>query len=299
MEDGQTVGRRKFLSLLGFAPTAPLFTHITQGDIAAFVDTSGRRRSSTGLPGIWFDIRDYGDISSGTITAALQATINAIGAGATCKTIMIPQVAGITTMTQGLITLPAPTGDPGWTLIYACNRIQFTSTLSLPAGTTIKGDFGSGVRGAGIGARGPNGAHMVGDSISAGNAMIYVGHSSGSCLFENITLECGGGASYELKIYRSSGIMIRNCSMFGCTNTSGGHAAFAGDQPGLLIDGSFWIQTYDCYFAAGDNSSPSVINRSIEDPTSDVGVGLFTMYNTVLAQGGIKLGPAIIRFPSG
>src|SRR6476646_4480764 len=104
MEDGQTVGRRKFLTLLGLSPTAPLLTHITQGDVAAFVDTSGGRRSSTGLPGIWFDIRDYGDISSGTITTALQATIKAIGASGKCKTIMIPQVAGITTMMQGSIT---------------------------------------------------------------------------------------------------------------------------------------------------------------------------------------------------
>ena len=83
MEDGQTVGRRKFLTLLGLAPTAPLLTHITPGDIAA--QTSGGRRRSADLSGIWFDIRDYGDISSGTITTALQATINAIGAGGACR----------------------------------------------------------------------------------------------------------------------------------------------------------------------------------------------------------------------
>ena len=106
MEDEQTVGRRKFLTMLGLAPTAPLLTRIKPGDIAA--QTSGGRRRSADLSGIWFDIRDYGDISSGTITTALQATITAIGAAGKCKTIIIPQVSGVSTMTQGAITFPSP-----------------------------------------------------------------------------------------------------------------------------------------------------------------------------------------------
>ncbi len=245
------------------------------------------------IPGVWWDIRDFGDISSGNITSALQNCLTTVGAGNQLKTVLIPQVIGIDTMTQDAISIPDPTpaNDPGWTFIYACKRIQFTSTMSVPAATTIRGDFGTGRRGNGIGARGPSGAHIVGDSIAAGNAVILQSRV-GSCSYENLTIECGGGASYGLKVFRSAGVMLRNCDFGGCSNSTGGHAAFAGQQPGLLIDGSFWIQSYDSKFAAGDGSSPSYINRSIEDPTSDVGVGLFTFYNTSLAGGGVKLGPA-------
>ena len=274
MEDGQTVGRRKFLTLLGLSPTAPLFTHITQGDIAAFVDTSGARRSSTGLSGIWFDIRDYGDISSGTITTALQATIKAIGASGKCKTIMIPQVAGITTMTQGSITLPDPTGDPPWTLIYACSRITFTATLSIPHGTTIKGDFGSGQRGTFIGARGPNMAHIVGGN-TAGDPVILC-NGTKNCTFANLAVDSNG---IGLKLYQGAGYIIKNCSMSGSEQAHGGLALL---QPALLIDSCFWMQCYDSEFQAF-NGSAAIEFQASNGGGIQVSGGLANFYNTTIA----------------
>jgi hypothetical protein len=289
VEDGRAVGRRKFLTLLGFAPTAPLLTHITQGDIAAFVDTSGGRRSSTGLPGIWFDIRDYGDISSGAITTALQAAITAIGASGKCKTIMIPQVSGVSTMTQGSITLPDPSGDPGWTLIYACKRIQFTSTLSLKAGTTVKGMFGSGVRGSDTGALGPNGAHFVGDSLSAGTALIDI-VDVGSCRLENITVEAAS-ASYAVNIHRSAGVVVVDCALSGGNRRDGGHAAYVGLQPAVLLNGCFWTDFQNCRFQTQDGGNGPSVWFISDVSDSDVGAGLAHFQNITTSGGQFKMGP--------
>jgi hypothetical protein len=289
MEDEQTVGRRKFLTMLGLAPTAPLLTRIKPGDTAA--QTSGGRRRSADLSGIWFDIRDYGDISSGTITTALQATINAIGAGGTCKTIMIPQIAGNTTMTQGSITLPDPSGDPGWTLMYCCKRIQFTSTLSLPSGSTVKGPFGCGLRGQGIGARGPDGPHLVGDSIAAGRAIIDI-VDVGSIRLENFTAEPGGGASYSVNIHRSAGVIVVDCDFGGGNGVAGAHIPYIGKQPAVLINGSFWTDFQNCRFAAGQDGGSGPAVWFISDVlTSDVGAGLAHFQNITTADGQIKIGP--------
>src|SRR5262249_25758058 len=131
------------------------------------------------------------------------------------------------------------------------------------------------------------------DSIAAGNAVVLMDRAN-SCSFENISIEAGSGASYALKMYRGAGLMIRNCNFSGCSASTGSHRAYAGLQPALLIDGCFWIQMYDSRFANSDGSSMAVWNRSIDDPTSDVGVGLFVAYNccSAGAGGGIKLGPA-------
>src|SRR5262249_36917414 len=167
------------------------------------------------------------------------------------------------------------------------------STLSIPTATKLRGDFGSGVSGSEIGSRGPDGPHIVGDSsIGAGNAVVLMDHAD-SCSFENLTIE-GAGASYAVKALRQAGLIIRNCNFSGSNTSTGGHAAYAGLQPALLLDSCFWTQLYDSRFANEDGSSPAVWNRAIETPGGDVGVGLFVAYNCCSAGSGgaLKLGPA-------
>ena len=200
MEDGQTVGRRNFLTLLGLAPTAPLLTHITRGDIAANVG---------------IDIRDHGDISSGTITFALQATINAIGASGKCKTIMIPQVSNLDYLTQGAITFPSlSTGQTPWTLIYAAKHVYFTSTLSLPTSTTLTGGFvGGKLSIGGTGAIPPSGCTIAAQGAGMlDQPLILIDTAVRNILIQGLRFDSYGPA---IKIKEASGVIIRDCEIDG------------------------------------------------------------------------------------
>ena len=253
MEDGQTVGRRKFLTLLGLAPTAPFLTHITRGDIAANVGTG----QGADLSGIWFNIAEYGYISSGDITTALQATIDAIGANGRCKTIMIPNVDQTDggSLHIGSVTWPSPTNGVAWTVLIACPKITLDATWELKTGSKIIG-FYTGSTGGSNGPFGPKGVLI--SSNNAVDPLISIPQNTTNVLLQNLWISPGNTGN-SVNIQRTNSVDIRDCAL---SNTTG----YA-----LRMDGSFWVNCVNCKFSV---TGQYAIHLTSEQPTSDVGNGL-------------------------
>jgi hypothetical protein len=266
------MGRRKFLTLLGLSPTAPL---LKQGDIAANVGT-GR---GADLSGIWFNIADYGDISSGDITTALQATIDGIGANGRCKTIVIPSINQTDwgSIHLGAITWPTPTNGVGWTLLVACGKLQLEATLYLKTGHRIIGFLGGG-NGASNGVFGAKGRKIAGLNC---DPLISIPQNTVNVLLENLDIEPGHSCGVTVNIRRTNSVVFRNCQI----SSQGGNFP---PTPAVRVDGCFWVDFNDCKFSGLDYFG---VHLTSEQPTSDVGGGLSVFRNCEFdcGYGGVKI----------
>lgn len=244
--------------------------------------------SATGtysLPGVWYDIRDFAIGDEQTTldwSPALQATIDFIGAGGHFKTILIPSMtyaelgegsAGYVSFTN--VTIPDPDvddhgkGTPGWTFLFANNRIWFDNTWSLPNLTTVKGLY-EGNSNATTG-QFPNGNYINGPA----DPKFYLGPTSNNCWIENLAIDAGGIA---IHMFQQGTSTIKNIK------ASGGDTS---DKPALKIDGCFWVNVRDCILQNGAFPTVHITNSE----NFEVGGGLIDFNNLQLNAFGVLIDP--------
>jgi hypothetical protein len=287
---GHDTGRRKFLHLLGLAPIAPIAfprngelvakgEQISQGsrqnveEINRAILAALKRNPAKGVysvPGVWYDIRDYGDVSSGTITTAMQATIDHIvNTSSKCRTIMIPAIEGVTSPSLGTVTF---TGS-NWRIIVASRQLSLSTTFTVPSSSKIEGwSFQGGGN--------PN-QWTTGVTLNcSGNPGVLMSGLFNSEI-EGINISA---PHVGLKITECS-----TCTMSRCVFTSTGGSGT--DYP-LELHNSFWINFRDCMF---DTVGATYCGVFLQDLDVGQATGLINCKNIILENVGFFIQSTLVN----
>jgi hypothetical protein len=224
------------------------------------------------------DIRDYGTVTDGgDITAALQATINAIAAVNPQTRVRIPFVGDSAEYTCGAITWPAFALP--WELQFDCNQITLTASWIFNINQ-------SGIKLIGMRHATPNVVYPYGPVPRP----IIQGPFGQTAIFMNGVnnwwiegVQINGNGAIGLQANDGALVTVKHCVIGTNSNVS------TGNLPAMKFDGIFWAQLENLYLEPGINAGPTPAGYSCEFVTDTPGTnnGIMICMNWIVTRQGV------------